>query len=117
MHLLAQDCLELVEVLKEHVRRHVTVGLVIGISLVTERGLCRVEGDGDPLGFQGLAGVEERLQEAVGDAGRPAIVRGQTAFPAFAEGVETAEGQGVAVHKQKEGLFNSLWHGWGSDGG
>ena len=100
----------MIQILEEHLRGHVTVGLVVGIRLVAEGGFRRVEGDGHTLGFQGFACVQKGLEEAVGDAGGAAVLGGQPPFAAFAEGVETAEGQGMAVHKQQQGLGGGLRH-------
>ena len=103
----------MVEVLEEHLGGCIPVGLVIGIRFVAERGLGGVEGDGNPLGFQGFAVVEQCLEKPIRHAGGPTVFGGQAAFPPFAEGVETAEGQRMAIHKQQQGFGGSLRHGVG----
>ena len=105
-----EDLLQLFEVLEEHLRGHIPVGLVVGVRLVAEGGLGCVEGDGNALWLQGFAVVQQGFEKAVGHAGGPAVFGGQTAFPPLAEGVEAAECQGMAIHKQQKGLGGGLGH-------
>ena len=105
-----EDLLQLFEVLEEHLRGHIPVGLVVGVRLVAEGGLGCVEGNGNAFGLQGFAVVQQGFEKAVGHAGGPAVFGGQTAFPPLAEGVEAAECQGMAIHKQQKGLGGGLGH-------
>ena len=112
----AQDRLQLIQVLEEHLRSHIAMGFVVGIGLMAEGGFSGVEGDGHPFRFQAFAVVEQGFEKAVGHAGRPAVFRGQSTLTAFAEGIETAKGQGVAVHKQQQGFLEGFRHGFGQVG-
>ena len=46
-----EDLLQLLEVLEEHLRRHIPMGFVVGVSFVAKSGLGRVEGDGNSFGL------------------------------------------------------------------
>ena len=87
------------------------MGLVIGIGLVAEGGFCGVKGDRHTLGFQSLAVVEQGLEESIGHAGGTAILRGESPFTSLAEGVETAEGQRMAIYQQQQGFLLCFGHG------
>ena len=110
LQLLAENLLELIQVLKEDRRRFVAVGLVVGIGLVPESRFRRVEGDRHSLGREGLAVLQQGLEESVGDAGGDSILRGQSALPSLAEGIEASEGQGVAIHQQQQGFVLGRAH-------
>ena len=105
-----EDLLQLFEVLEEHLRGHIPVGLVVGVSLVAKGGLGCVEGNGNAFRLQGFAVVQQGFEKAVGHAGGPAVFGGQTPFATLAEGVKTAECQGMAIHKQQKGLGGGLRH-------
>ena len=94
-----EDLLQVGEVGEEVLRRFVAVGLVGPIGLMAEGGFGGVEGDHHPLGGQALAVVEQGLEEAVGHRGGHTVLGAQPPLAAFAEGVETAERQGVAIHQ------------------
>ena len=49
---MPQDFLKLIQILKEHLGRYITVCLVVGIRLVAKGRFRRVEGDGHTLWFQ-----------------------------------------------------------------
>ena len=111
LQLIAQDLLQLLQVLKEHLRSDIAVGLVVGISLMAEGRLGGVEGDGHALWLERFARVQQRFEEPVGDAGRAPVLGGQAPFASLAEGIEAAKRQGMAVHKQQQGLWSGLRHG------
>ena len=68
----------------------------LGVGLVPEGGLGGIEGNHHALGGQAFAVVEQGLEEAVGHGGGHPLLGAQPPFTAFAEGVETAKGQGVS---------------------
>ena len=76
LHLIVEDLPQLIEVLEEHLWRHVPVGFVIRVRFVAECGLCGVESNHDALGLERFTGLKQRLQKAVGDTGRPPIFGG-----------------------------------------
>ena len=110
---LAQDSLQLIQVLEEHLRRHIAMGLVVGIGFVPEGGFCSVKGNGDTLRLQPFAVIQQCLEKAIGDAGGPAILGGQPTVTSLAEGVEAAEGQGMAIHQQQQRFLLGVRHGFG----
>ena len=112
-----EDLLQLFEVLEEHLRRHIPMGFVVGVSLVAKGGFGRVEGDRNTFGLQGFAVLQQGFEKAVGHAGGSTVFGRQTTFSSFAEGVEAAECQGMAIHKQQEGLGGGLGHDFGGDVG
>ena len=104
LQLFPQNLLQLVEVLEEDLRRHISVRFVIGVCFVPKGWLRRVEGDGHPLRGEGFAVVEQGFEKAVGHARGDAVLGGKPPFASLAEGVEAAEGQRVAVHQQQQGF-------------
>ena len=92
-HLIAKDLLQLFEVLEEHLWCHVPVGFVIRVRFMAECGFGGIEGNRDTLGLERFAGVQERLQKAIGHTRWPSIFCGQPPFAALAEGVKTAKSQ------------------------
>ena len=80
------------------------MGLVGGVRLVAEGGFGGVEGDHHPLGGEPFDVLQQRLEEAVGHAGGNPRLGAQPAVAALGEGIETAEGQGMAIHQQQQGV-------------
>jgi len=109
----AQDRLQLIQVLEEHLGSHIPMGFVVGIGLMSKGGLSGVESDRHPLWLETFAVVEKGFEKAISHAGRSAIFRGQSTLTSLAEGIETAKGQGVAIHQQQQGFFGGLRHGFG----
>ena len=109
--MIAQDQLQLIEILEKHVRCHIPVRLVIGVGLVSEGGLGGVKGDRHALGFQPLAVVQQCLEKSIGHAGWATVLGGQPSLTSLAEGVEAPEGQGMAIHKQQQGFLLDVRHG------
>jgi hypothetical protein len=69
------------------------MGFVIRVRFMAECGFGGIEGNRDTLGLERFAGVQERLQKAVGHTRWPSIFCGQPPFAALAEGVKTAKSQ------------------------
>ena len=101
---LGEDPLQIAEVLEEVFRGFLAVGLVGRIGLVAEGGFGGIEGDHHALGVESAAVVEQGLEEPIGHAGGDPRLGAQPAIAALGEGIETAEGQGVAIHQEQQGL-------------
>ena len=100
-----QEALQIAQILEEVCRRLIAMGLVVDILDVPEGGLGGVEGDHHPLGVEAFAVLQQGLEEAIGDAGGHARLGAEAAIASLAEGIETAEGQGMAIHQQQQGLL------------
>ena len=85
-------------------RGFLAVGLVGRVGLVAEGGFGSIEGDHHALGVESAAVVEQGLEEPIGHAGGDPRLGAQPAIAALGEGIETAEGQGVAIHQEQQGL-------------
>ena len=83
---------------------YIAVGFVGLIGFVPEGGLGGVKGDHHALGLEAFAVIQQRLEEAVGHAGGNAVLGAQAPLAPFGEGVEAAEGQGMAIHQQQQRL-------------
>ena len=57
--MLPQDQLKLVEILEEHLRGNIPVGLVVRVGLMAEGGFRGIEGNAHPLGVETLARIQQ----------------------------------------------------------
>ncbi|CAI8152983.1 MAG: Uncharacterised protein [Synechococcus sp. CC9902] len=90
------------------------MGFVVGIRFVAECGFGGVEGNRNTLWFEIFAVLQQCFEKAVGHAGRPPVLGGQPALSPLAEGIEAAEGQGMAIDQQQQRFGGSLGHGVGA---
>ena len=76
-------------------------------------GMGRVEGDHHSLGSQALAVVQQGLEEAIGHRGGNSFLSAEAPFAPFGEGIETSEGQAVAIDQKQQGRLGAqAWNGF-----